>query len=347
MPNPWTWNHIRKNTVFQGLLSVTLTFCLLETVLALFVYVPSVHSVLPKPIRNAMAHLYADRTARHISLLPQCARYDPYTFYTLKPNTTCRFANIEYDTAITINSEGLRDFEKDLREPQVIALGDSFTMGVGVKASQTFVSQLEKMTGTPILNAGISSFGTERELRILRRLDRSRVKTVIVQYAENDRGENAAAIKAGGLNIRSEQDYRRISAKHLRKTDYMPFKLSFYLLRDVIIRPALRSVARERGETADIDEEVAHFAHHLERMREIVPGVRFIVTELNGRDRARVGFLTRLAKRYKGDPSVVIVLVEQTLPGDAYFVIDSHINPKGHRLVAKHLAPHLLRNGGK
>lgn len=342
MPNPWTWRHIRKNTVFQGLLSVILTFGLLETVLVLFVYVPSVHGVLPMPIRSAMAQLYANRTAHHISMLPQCARYDPYTFYTLKPNTTCRHANIEYDTAITINSMGLRDSEKDLREPRVIVLGDSFAMGVGVEASQTFVSQLEKMTGTAILNAGISSFGTERELRILKRLDRSRVRTVIVQYAENDRGENAAAIKAGGLNIRSERDYRRISAKHLRKTKYIPFKLSFYLLRDVLIRPAIHSVTRDRGETADIDEEVANFAHLLERMREIVPGVRFIVTELNGRGRARVEFLARVAKRYKGDPGVVVVQVEQMLPGDAYFVIDSHINAKGHRLVAKRLAPYLL-----
>ena len=82
-------------------------------------------------------------------------------------------------------------------------------------------------------------------------------------------------------------------------------------------------------------------------MRETVPGVRFIVTELNGRGRARVEFLARLAKRYKGDPGVVIVRVEQTLPGDAYFVIDNHINAKGHYLVAKHLAPYLKRNGGK
>jgi len=93
---------------------------------------------------------------------------DPPGRYRLTPGYRGRIYNrAEYDNEIRINGAGLRGPEL---EPcaqgvmRVLALGDSFTFGVGVDDSETFVASLaDQLTegGHPAqsLNAGIPAFG--------------------------------------------------------------------------------------------------------------------------------------------------------------------------------------------
>jgi len=48
------------------------------------------------------------------------------------------------------------------------------------------------LTGLRTLNAGISSYATAREIALLDRLDTSRLKCHVIQYAHNDLEENAS-----------------------------------------------------------------------------------------------------------------------------------------------------------
>ena len=51
-------------------------------------------------------------------------------------------------------------------------LGDSYAMGWGVEQGESFPEILEAATGLRVLNAGVPSYGTPRELLMLERLDR-------------------------------------------------------------------------------------------------------------------------------------------------------------------------------
>ena len=118
-----------------------------------------------------------------------CSEFDSAFFYRLRTNNQCNFSNIEFSTGITTNRLGLRDDDASLIQPNIICIGDSYTMGWGVQQDETFPARIEKMTGQKVLNAGMSSFGTVRELRQLARLDTSNCRWVVLQYCDNDMEE--------------------------------------------------------------------------------------------------------------------------------------------------------------
>ncbi|MGO8056386.1 hypothetical protein, partial [Rhizobium leguminosarum] len=53
--------------------------------------------------------------------------------------------------------------------------------------------QIEKISGLRVLNAGISSYGTAREIELLKQLDTSALKFIMIQYCSNDDAENNAS----------------------------------------------------------------------------------------------------------------------------------------------------------
>lgn len=74
------------------------------------------------------------------------------------------------------NSQGFRDLErvteKPTSSPRVLAVGDSFTWGVGVTYDETFVTLLEKRLqeihpGTEVVNLGVIGFEPEHELHLV------------------------------------------------------------------------------------------------------------------------------------------------------------------------------------
>ena len=68
---------------------------------------------------------------------------------------------------VEINSHGLRDIERPLKKPagvlRILALGDSYTFGVGVDLEQTFVKQIqarlaETFPKVDVINAGVAGY---------------------------------------------------------------------------------------------------------------------------------------------------------------------------------------------
>ena len=98
----------------------------------------------------------------------------------LRPSTTRFSATKGYELAPdgkNINSHGLREREISLLKPtntfRILALGDSFTYGHGVRSAETYVKQLEAMlnrklgnrgTRFEVLNAGVPGYNTHQEL---------------------------------------------------------------------------------------------------------------------------------------------------------------------------------------
>ena len=86
---------------------------------------------------------------------------DPPRRYRIAPGFRGTITNqAEFDTEVATNSLGLRGPEiGPKRGLRILALGDSFTFGVGAGQEETWPARLEKVLGAEVLNAGAPGFG--------------------------------------------------------------------------------------------------------------------------------------------------------------------------------------------
>lgn len=106
---------------------------------------------------------------------------DPILGWTNAPWTESE--NIE-----TIHYGIRRSFnETTVRTGAVLAVGDSFTEGWEVLGNESWPAVLERMTGVPVVNAGIGAYGTDQIiLRVERLLPIVKPKILIVGFLEDD-----------------------------------------------------------------------------------------------------------------------------------------------------------------
>jgi hypothetical protein len=74
----------------------------------------------------------------------------------------------------------------------ILAVGDSFTWGAGVSDQETWPSQLEKLSGTRVINGGVAGYGVDQSfLRASRLLGLNHFSTLIFSFIPGDieRGE--------------------------------------------------------------------------------------------------------------------------------------------------------------
>ncbi|MGI9431551.1 MAG: SGNH/GDSL hydrolase family protein, partial [Myxococcota bacterium] len=99
------------------------------------------------------------------------------------------------------NARGYRDTEHGAKErPRLLVLGDSFVWGFDVDEDERFTARLqERLPGWEVLNLGVSGYGTDQELLLLRReLAQYAPEIVLLVYAEeNDRKDNSSNRRYG------------------------------------------------------------------------------------------------------------------------------------------------------
>ena len=97
----------------------------------------------------------------------------------LRPESTGTTRTPEFHTTVRINAHGVRGEAlpaKTTDELRILAVGDSFTLGLQVGFQDTFAEQaaarLSERLGHPvrILNAGVDGFGTQAASRLMQRL---------------------------------------------------------------------------------------------------------------------------------------------------------------------------------
>lgn len=295
---------------------------------------------------------YMDFDRHIISYMPACAVYDRELAYVLKTGT-CQFKNREFDVQLNINSAGVRDREDLLTSPDVIVLGDSYAMGWGVGQDESFAKQLEKSTGLRILDAGVPSYGTVRELKLFQRLDRSHLKYLVIQYCDNDLEENRRFLEAGNsLVSMPEGRYQEIVENHRQDLRYYPLKYLSYVVRTEAEK-IQRHTARISGHAAitppaaqpNPDEEVQAFIGVLHAFRESLQGIPIFVVGINGsatnNSRFSDALKRRIAKEDNRYPAALqnmkVVDVSTFLTEKDYLTLDDHLNAAGHAIVAREL----------
>lgn len=100
---------------------------------------------------------------------------------------------------ISHNSKGFRgsrDFKIKNDKPRILALGDSFTYGLGVNDEQTYAHHLEIITGVEVVNAGVTAHGVDQSLLMWEKEGRVfQPETVIFGYAVDKFFTNTLSIR--------------------------------------------------------------------------------------------------------------------------------------------------------
>jgi lysophospholipase L1-like esterase len=276
---------------------------------------------------------YAGRAER---FLGECARYDPRLTYLLRPGR-CHFANVEFDTELNVNSFGLRDDETSLKEPEVVVLGDSHAMGFGVEDQETFAQVLEQLLGRKVLNAGINSFGTAREMMLLRLLDTRAAQVIVIQYCDNDLEENQELLRRGTLSIRSEGDYSRLVGQ--ASANYVDWLgPGFAVIRSVAaqIWPGRRTP--KEATTDEVQAEA--FLDVLSRNADLLKDRQVVILELTGPNKMNANFIN-IARSRSHDLGLDLTFLDAStvVTQQDHFLLDSHLRASGHEKVAKLIAP--------
>lgn len=293
---------------------------------------------------------YYMRIERHVlQYLPECARFDPELSYRLKTGR-CRFQNREFDQEIVVNSAGMRDREEALVAPEIVVTGDSFAMGWGVAQSEMVSTVLGELTGQKTLAAAEPSYGTAREMLLLRQVDLTAAHTLVIQYCDNDFIENARFVLAGGrLKTMGLEEYENTVADHLATTRYWPGKHLRYFVP--LLWRSLRGDEFASDWVRYCPFEARIFLGVLRRANLRDRPLRVIVFEAMYTAAARSCFgaeLTALARDPAQLPSWASELnvIDPTsfLTESDYYPLDEHLNASGYRKIAAAIAE-LLASG--
>src|SRR5262245_9241807 len=138
-------------------------------------------------------------------------QHDAQLGWSLEPGARGRYIGprpfpIEFDTAIEINSLGLRGPELPRRqdgELRVLFLGDSVVAGFEVEQPETFVALLEtdlrRRLGRPVqvINAGVRGYGTDQSLLWYRERGRALAPDLVaLVFSANDFDDNVTLHRA-------------------------------------------------------------------------------------------------------------------------------------------------------
>ena len=122
-------------------------------------------------------------------------QYDPELGYRYVPGLRARVPHEGGAYLVSVNSEGFRsDYEfLEQRTPgvrRILAFGDSFTAGYGVRNDARYTAELERrLPGTEVFNFGLDGSGTDQQYLIYKQVS-ARIEhdlLLIAPYAENIR----------------------------------------------------------------------------------------------------------------------------------------------------------------
>ena len=119
-------------------------------------------------------HVVANRLGGH-------AQVDPVLGWVSKPNFS--------SPGHTSLQHGIRrnGTETEIRTGHILAVGDSFTEGWEVEDDDSWPAYLERMTGIPVINAGVGGYGTDQTiLRAEQMLPIVKPKTLIIGILDFD-----------------------------------------------------------------------------------------------------------------------------------------------------------------
>lgn len=292
-----------------------------------------------------------------------CACYDSTITYTYKPNAACLQTNPEFSDSIYVNKAGLRDDNESLDKPDIICLGDSHTMGWGIDQQQTYPQLLEQTLKMKVLNAAVSSYATARETMMLKRLDTTALKYIVIQYCFNDIQENNVYVRRNRfrLPVMPRPVYEKAVTDHQWATTYYPLKRVLTLTRMTV----KDGFAQLSGGNPFAEQEVSFDTAY-------VPAAAHAFIDIlyhSGINFQKVKVLIIDTNRYPDFDHHLMEEAQRILSAGAYsaefknslhfintsalnkpiyyYPLDQHLNPAGHELLSNILAHEIMHLRGQ
>ena len=294
---------------------------------------------IPKLLMPAFSFYYDRFDCRFIQYDSSMSRFDARLYYSLKENSNFIYSNAEFSDSFYVNSLGLRDDEVSLLQPQVICIGDSYTLGWGVKQNETFPQLIEKQFGMKVLNLSMSSYGTARESLALQKIDSSAMKYIIWQYSPNDADENRAFIdSAFRYTPPSPQRYAYYQQMHEWTMKYFPGKHFLTISKLLAGNLAGKNYGTWTKPSITASEAAQNFLS-IVRHSGIKANVKLIIFELSNYQ-MKNEFTEQLKLLLKSDtnqlPGLNIEVMDfsDILKKEDYYLLDDHINANGHAKIA-------------
>jgi lysophospholipase L1-like esterase len=263
---------------------------------------------------------------------PAYVTHDADLGWGYRPGTSARHRSEEFDTEVSINSRGFRGKEwpsKSSERPRVLVLGDSFAFGWGVEAEETFAARLAELEPQwDVFNAGVSGYGTDQELLLLRRLrPELEPDLVVCLFCPNDLFESSGPVAYG-----RHKPYFALtsSGPQLRGSPVpQPLLQRVSHLWRAIVKHRWEQTRTERADQHTRDWELVR-ALYIEMLREL-DGVPLLVLSENSQ-------LERLAER-SSLHHLDLRPVLSALGEQARYPMDGHFTPAGHEVIARELLP--------
>jgi hypothetical protein len=330
-----------KKRLFFILYNVAVVIVFIGLMELVFQYLLQHPANIPNFLLEPYRKYYSLVVRSTIQMEPACARYDEKLFYTLKPGS-CTFSNIEFSNDFNINSLGTRDIESALHYPEIIFLGDSFTMGWGVDQDSSYVGRIKHKTNKKILNAGISSYGTVRELKLLERIQRDSLKTLVIQYHSNDAGENKIFYENdNNLKISSHEEYDRYAREVRARPNYF-FGRHTAFIGKFVLKGIIES--RHQGKKSELENNgVKYFLNALKHSPVPLQGINIVVFEASNYNQSD-SFLDQLRHEMEINTypdyikRIKIINLGDILSDEDHYILDEHLNLAGHKKIADKLS---------
>jgi len=330
----------KKAMLFSCLL-FALLMAMLEILFTYWLYHPV---EIPRFLRASYVYYYKERAMHIIQFDADACTYSPKLFYTLKPNVSYTFSNPEFSTHVVANKLGFRGSDQSLDKPNVICIGDSFTFGWGVEQQETFASQLQASNRYKVVNAGIPSYGTAREITSLFCFDCSHVSCIPIQFCSNDLEENNAFIKNHDtLRISSQKEFEETARSHKINQRYFPGK-NFLLISQTWLKMLVNKIHPVFSFTNDspiVDAKaVKGFLDIVATAPVDFSKVKFLIFQLDSP--AESSGFAHLTDSLIHTPhyqaifknNIKAIDFGKVLTKKDYFSLDQHINASGHQKVA-------------
>lgn len=349
--------HSGKNAVKISGKTSRRNFLILLLLLALpeilFTYWLHHPSRIPSFLNPAFQDYYMGLQRNVIPWNGESSAYDSSLFYILRPSSRFIFENYEFSDSFHTNKMGLRDDDSSLVNPEIISVGDSYGMGWGVEQDETFAEILGRGTGKKVLNAGVTSYGTARELVNLYRLDTSNLQYLIIQYSRNDAEENTGFVQGNyTLSISPEATYNSGLNIHRWSKVWFPGKHFMSIIKMYASKKAGELVSGKRNKDAEalaLRQTAVNFVDILLHSAINFKKTKVFVVDISNKEALDDEFVEEVKTLKKSSPykehfndNLIIVPVADTIGKRDYYILDDHLRPSGHQKIAARLKNYMF-----
>jgi len=252
----------------------------------------------------------------------ECTEYDINLIF--RPAIgKCIFKNVEFSTELNFNQKG-RITKNNLIENKngIAIIGDSHAMGWGVNDDETFAALLERKLGKKVYNLAVSGFATKRELERLRISNLlEKVDIIIIQYSNNDYHENLSSINKINSVEENKKKFSQIAStemsffERLQKGIRYSFTIPFHLIKN------------KKNNLDWYEHEESFYA--IIKEYNVLNKKKLIVIYSNGLDQNFKNFPDKISAKF---PNLQYINIPYSK--DDFFLVDGHLNIKGHKKVA-------------